>query len=475
MPTRKKILIVDDEVFFRDSLRDVLKTRYQLIEGCDGKEALTLALQHTPDLIILDVVMPESTGIEVCTELKKRPETRRIPVVLFTSLTQKEDVVKGLKAGADDYITKPMCVPEVVARIDAHLRSRDYYTDLKHEDLLLLLELSENISAIRNPMTILRIIVEKMSAIIDVARCSIVSINADGVLLVKASNDLEENREIQLDLDRYPEIRKSLETKQPVIVNNIQEDPLLDPVRSYLKDLNYNSIIVIPVIKKESVIGTFFLRTASPLRNGITERINKVCQLVANISANALENAMLFDTMRTAQEYFEEMSIRDGLTKLYNHRYFFNRLEEEFSRAARYFQALSLLFIDADNFKQINDLHGHISGDAVLQQMGVLIRSIARESDIPARYGGEEFAIILPNTSPEGAMDLAERLCRAIREHKFAVLKGDRMTVSIGVATFYDANIPSFERLLNRADVAMYRAKEQGKNRVCQAAGSAEV
>lgn len=475
MPAKKKLLIIDDEAFFRDVLRDALQERYQIVEGDSGEEAFALAAEHTPDLIIMDVMMPGKSGIEVCKELKQRPETRRIPVVLFTALSKKEDIVNGLKAGADDYITKPMCLPEVVARVDAHLRTKDYYADLEHEDLLLLLELSENISAIRNPMTILRIIVEKMSAIIDVARCSIVSINSDGALFVKASNDLEENREIRLDLDRYPEIRKSLESKQPVIINNIKEDPLLDPVRPFIEGLDYNSIIVIPVIKKESVIGTFFLRTASPLKDGITERINKVCQLVANISANALENAMLFDTMKTAQEYFEEMSIRDGLTKLYNHRHFYNRLEEEFSRAERYGQPLSLLFLDADDFKQINDLHGHTSGDVVLHQMGVLIRSIARESDIAARYGGEEFTIILPNTSSEGALDLANRLCRAIREHNFEVLKGDRVSVSIGIATYEDDNLPSFERLVNRADVAMYRAKDLGKNRVCMADTGPEI
>ncbi len=469
MPHLKTILVVDDETFFRDVLADALRERFRIIEGRNGQEAISLAIKHKPDLIILDVVMPGSSGIEVCKELKQMPETRRIPVVLFTALSKKDDIVQGLKAGADDYITKPLCVPEIIARIDAHLRTRDYYADLMHEDLLLLLELSENISAIRNPMTILRIIVEKMSAIIDVARCSIVSINTEGALYVKASNDLEENREIRLDLDRYPEIRRSLELKQPVIINNVQNDPLLDSVRPYIKDLSYNSIIVIPVIKKESVIGTFFLRTASPLKDGITERINKVCQLVANISANALENAMLFDTMKTAQEYFEEMSIRDGLTKLYNHRYFYNRLEQEFSRAERYKQPLSLLFIDADNFKLINDRFGHTSGDSVLHKMGVLIRSIARESDIPARYGGEEFSIILPNTSPSGAFDLAQRLCRAIREHNFEMLKGDRMTVSIGVATFADGNLPSYEKLVNCADVAMYKAKADGKNRVCQA------
>jgi two-component system cell cycle response regulator len=468
MNAKKKILIVDDEFFFRDVLRDALEDRYDIIEGKNGDEAISLAVAHKPDLIIIDVIMPGMSGIDACLHLKQKPETRKIPVVLFTSLSKKEDIVNGIKAGADDYIIKPMCLPEVIARVDAHLRTKDYYTELEHKDLLLLLELSENISAIRNPMTILRLIVEKMATIIDVARCSIVSINK-GDLSVKASSDLDENEEIKLELSKYPEIKKSLESKQAVIINSIKDDPLMGSVKDHVEDIAYNSIVVIPIIKKESIIGTFFLRTASPLKDGITQRIYKVCQLVANISANALENAMLFDSMKTAQEYFEEISIRDGLTKLYNHRHFYTRLEEEFSRASRYSEPLSLIFFDIDDFKQINDNYGHTLGDEVLKKIGLVMKSLARESDLPARYGGDEFAIILPNTSAEGALDVANRLSTAIRELKFENLEGAWVTTSSGVATFVDKNIQTFDRLVRLADEAMYKAKAQGKDHVSQA------
>lgn len=469
MKAKKKILIVDDEAFFRDVLKDVLKEHYEIIEGENGEEGISLALTQKPDLIIIDVVMPGKSGIEVCTVLKQQPETRKIPVVLFTSLSKKEDIVLGIKAGADDYITKPMCLPEVVARVDAHLRTKDYYHDLERQDLLLLLELSENISAIRNPMTILRLIVEKMSEVIDVARCSIVSINKNGEACVKASSDLADNEEILLDLGKYPEIRKSLESKQAVIVNDIRNDPLMRSVRKHIEYLSLNSIVVIPIIKKESIIGTFFLRTASPLKDGITERICKVCQLVANISANALENAMLFDSMKTAQEYFEEVSMRDGLTMLYNHRHFYNRLEQEFSRATRYGEPLSLIFFDLDDFKRINDTYGHTLGDEVLKKIGIIMKSVARESDLPARYGGDEFAVILPNTTAEGAYDVANRLNATIREIRFDELNGETVTISSGVATFDNTNRQTFERLVRLADAAMYRAKAQGKDHVAQA------
>jgi len=465
----KKILIVDDEFFFRTVLKDALENSYEIIEGKNGDEAISLAIAHKPNLIIMDIEMPVKDGISACRVLKDTVDTRKIPIVLFTSRSKKEDLIVGLKAGADDYITKPINREEVIARVDAHLRTKDYYSELEQEDLLLLLELAENISPVRNPMTILRLIVEKMSDIIDVARCSIVSINAKKEVFVKASSDLKNNQEIELDLSKYPEINKSFETKKAVIINDVKNDPLMASVREHIMGLDYNSIVVVPIIKKENVIGTFFLRTASPLKDGITDRIFKLCQLVVNISASALENAILFESMKTAQEFFKEMSIRDGLTKLYNHRHFYNRLEEEFSRALRYESPLSLVFLDIDGFKRVNDTYGHSNGDQVLKQIGDFIRGLARESDLPARYGGEEFAVLLPNTTAEAALSVAQRLCTSIREHKFGNMNDEHITVSVGVATVDGGNIQSYDQLVRLADEAMYKAKMQGKDRISQA------
>ncbi|MCW8860065.1 MAG: diguanylate cyclase [Deltaproteobacteria bacterium] len=469
MSPKKKILIVDDELFFREILKEALKDRFDIIDGKDGQEAVVLSIEHEPSLIIMDIEMPTCDGIEACRILKSNSKTRKIPIILFTSRTKKKDMVLGLKAGADDYITKPVYIPEIIARVDAHLRTTDLYSDLEHKDLLFLLEITETISAIRNPMTILRLIVEKMAEIIDVARCSIVSINECGDMVVKASNDLSGHGELKLDLHKYPEIQKSLKSKQAVIVNDIKNDPLMNSVREQIKNLEFNSIVVIPVVKKESVIGTFFLRTATPVKGGITDRIYKLSQLVANISANALENAILFESVQAAQEYFEEMAIRDGLTSLYNHRHFYDRLEEEFGRADRYAAPLSLVFFDIDDFKRINDNYGHSCGDQILKKIGQLMKAVARDSDIPARYGGEEFAVILPNTAEEGAFDVANRLHNIIREHQFDQLApNEQITISSGISTFTNKNLESFNELVQLADSRMYAAKRAGKDKVAQ-------
>ena len=466
MSSARTVLVVDDERLLRVMLSDVLDSGYQVVEANSGEEALERIAESLPDLILMDVEMPGLSGIDVCRQLKSQSETRHIPIILLTSHQKKDALIKGLKAGADDYIVKPVCLPEVVARVDAHLRSPDFYADLEHGDLKFLLELSEKIFATRNPMTILRLIVERMPKVVDIDRCSFVGLGEEGQLIVKAGNDLAVGKEIQIELAKYPEISKALETKRPVLVEDVLADPLMETVRQNIKSLGFRSIVVIPIIKKESVIGTFLLRTASTAGKAPSQRIFKLSQLIANLSANALENAILFESLKTAQEHFEEMSIRDGLTRLYNHRHFYTRLHHEFSRAARYSAPLSLVFFDIDDFKEINGACGHQKGDIVLRRVGQVIHDLVRKSDVGARYGGDEFAVLLPNTPAAGGFEMASRIHAAIRKLEFAFLDGRRVTASVGVATFDAGTGFSAEKLVNLADQAMYKSKAAGKDRI---------
>jgi two-component system cell cycle response regulator len=469
MSRKKKILIVDQELTYRELLKVVLQDNYTVIDTGDSHEGLVLAELNLPALIIIDVDMPDRKGIELCEALKENLETEDIPVLLTTSLTNKEGIILGLKVGASDYITKPLCLSTVISKIESHLRTQDDYADLEHKDLLMLLQLSEAISVTRSPTAILRLIVNKISKSLGVERCSVISFTDEKKLVVKAGSDLEKNREIVLDINRYPEIRKSIETRQSVIINDIKNDPLLASVRAHITKFEYNSVVVIPLIKKESMIGTFFIRSASTKKGGISERIYKLCQLVANIAANALENAILFESVKASQEYFEEKSIQDELTKIYNRRHFYYCLKEEFSRAERYAVPLSLIFFDIDDFKRINDTYSHTQGDQVLIQIGDLLRTAARENDIPARFGGDEFAMILPNTTAKGALKLAARLCKLIKNSYFESLEGESISASIGISTFINKNIESYDELLNLADKAMYQSKVHGKGQVSQA------
>ena len=164
------------------------------------------------------------------------------------------------------------------------------------------------------------------------------------------------------------------------------------------------------------------------------------------------------------------LAVTDGLTKLYVRRYFDLRLGEEYALADRYGGQFSVLLFDIDHFKKFNDTHGHQTGDMVLRQFAQLLRKNTRGSDVCCRYGGEEMVIILPQTGPDEAEVLAEKLCRAVRMHPFRGTENQELhvTTSIGVAT-YGPGCPGPDALVEAADKALYLAKESGRDRVCSA------
>jgi len=167
-------------------------------------------------------------------------------------------------------------------------------------------------------------------------------------------------------------------------------------------------------------------------------------------------------------EFYKELSRKDGLTDLYNHRFFHQLLETEVGRAARYNRVVSLLMIDIDDFKTYNDAHGHPAGDAALRRLAYLLRHSSRNCDYVARYGGEEFAIIVPEVAADAALRMGERIRSIIESSEFEgedIMPGGRLTISIGVATF-PSHAQSQDDLLTHADRALYQAKTAGKNAV---------
>lgn len=174
--------------------------------------------------------------------------------------------------------------------------------------------------------------------------------------------------------------------------------------------------------------------------------------------------------LEAASARLEHLARTDALTGVHNRREFFDTLGLEFRRSSRYGRALSVLMIDIDLFKRVNDRHGHPAGDAVLAQTAAILESSLRESDVIARYGGEEFAVLLPETATGGAEHVAEKLRAAVEAQEFTAktAAGDaalRITVSIGVASMPDAGIRDAQSLVARADEALYAAKRGGRNR----------
>ncbi len=465
----KTILLADNSPSSRRSLKESLSTKYIVLEAKNKPEIFEKAKTARPDLIIIDMEKCIQYGPTLCAQLKCDKNTMNIPLILLFRQDQGKEIISGLDAGAEDYMTKPVDAYELITRIDTHLRTKEYYNDLEKKDLLVLLELTEALSVTRNPKKILKLIVEKMVEVIDVSRCSIINMNHEGELVVLASTDLSFGQEIKLDLKNYPEIEEALTLKRPVVIQDLQNSGLMSPVKEKIKNISDKAIFVVPIIKKQNVIGTFFMRSGSPLMGGITEKIFKFCQVVANISGNALESAVLFESMQIAKVALEELSNRDSLTNLHNHQFFHQRFEFEFSRSQRYQQNLSCIFIDLDDFKRINDKYGHIAGDIALKKVGRLISKVLRKSDIASRYGGEEFAVLLTNTDREGANEFAVRLASLLRELDIQQLKGERLTASMGIATFTQKNVASYDALLHSADEAMYQAKNSGKDKIFHA------
>jgi diguanylate cyclase (GGDEF)-like protein len=172
----------------------------------------------------------------------------------------------------------------------------------------------------------------------------------------------------------------------------------------------------------------------------------------------------------------EALSVTDDLTHLYNSRYLNQVLRRETKRASRSGRPLSLLFMDLDGFKSINDRHGHLCGSRALVEAAAVIKASARETDVVARFGGDEFAVVLPDTGGEGAYAVGERVRERIAEHHFLESEGltIRLTVSVGVSTLPDV-ASSAEELVQAADTAMYQVKDRGKNGIQAASTPADT
>ena len=190
------------------------------------------------------------------------------------------------------------------------------------------------------------------------------------------------------------------------------------------------------------------------------DNTNKLAEVITRVEERTLE-------LMEANRKLNELSITDGLTGLFNHRYFLRELEAEYRRALRYRRSLALLILDIDHFKKVNDTYGHPCGDLVLKNLAGLLKRCLRSTDVAARCGGDELAIILPETNKSKASEVAEKLRRQLEKSLFA-WNGDSfsITCSIGVAAVPDVGIDNWNSLLESADKSLYRAKGEGRNHV---------
>lgn len=250
---------------------------------------------------------------------------------------------------------------------------------------------------------------------------------------------------------------KILSMKDPLVVSEIKEENTDHGVNAMITKEGIKSLVAVPLKLENQVIGILYVDDFVPRE--FTKRELSALTLLANQAAIALMKAQAFREQM-------ERAITDGLTKLYNHRYFQESLERDIRRAERYKHPVSMIMSDIDRFKNYNDLFGHPRGDKALTTVADILRRMVRETDMIARYGGEEFAIILPETSKQDALRVARKICMTVEADEIfgeETLPGGKFTISCGVATFPDDALTK-QGLIDQADRALYKAKNSGRN-----------
>ncbi len=425
------VLIVDDMPTNIDVLRKILKSEgYEIYAAPSGEIALKIAQRSSPDIILLDVMMPDMDGYETCRQLKSLESTRDIPVIFVTAKTEVQDVVDGFKFGAVDYIHKPVKREEVCARVRTHLQIRSFTNTLQK------IAHTEREQA------------ERFRAIINNITEAIFISDEQGV--IQLSNPACEHL---LGYEAAQLIGQSINTLLP--------EPYNEEYLAFFAcdDHGRNNHAVIGCGPRE-VEGQHMDSARFPMEISVSEMFLDQPLFICLIQDISVRKGAEQDLMR--------ISRTDPLTNISNRRHFDEVLQQEWQRAMRSTQPLALAMIDVDHFKLFNDHYGHQAGDLCLQKIAAVIAQTAqRPTDLAARFGGEEFTLILPDTDEAGAASIASQLVAQIEAlampHEMS-LTSPCVTISVGLALTIPTQGSSATQLIERADKALYQAKEQGRN-----------
>lgn len=302
-----------------------------------------------------------------------------------------------------------------------------------------MVEVTRGLSSSLKTQDVLRMVVNRLREVLKADDCAIIGFDprsAQASLIVRSSD--ANPSDAAIDIASVPELQEAYNTRRIVF-----------------KNAEFQSVVAVPMLSQDSVVGLIHITAARDI-GPATEATTRFFEAMASMAANALRNAQLFEEV-------EQRARTDFLTGLFNHRYFQTTLSAELGRAQRHNHPLSLMIVDLDYLKVVNDRFGHPSGDLVIRTVAETIRTSCRDFDFAARYGGEEFVVILPETQLTSAITVAERVRLKISAVEFAGI--GNVTASIGVSN-YPVNALSKEDLIRIADQALYVAKNGGRNRV---------
>ncbi|CAN5156069.1 PleD family two-component system response regulator [soil metagenome] len=446
-----RILVVDDVPANVRLLEAKLTIEYYDVVSChDGATALVLAAAEKPDIILLDVMMPGMDGFEVCKRLKADPETRHIPVVLVTALDGREDRIRGLEAGADDFLTKPLDDVVLFARVRSLVRLKLIMDELRERE-----ESGRRMGVSTDGAGRLRGSGGRVLVVDDNARQA-----------AKVVDELSREHRPVVETSADAALLASRGMIDLMIVNIAAESfdglRLIAQVRSAEPTRHLPILAIVETAERPRLLKALELGV-----NDILSRPIDSEELAAR-ARTQIRRKRYTDFLREKLDYSLEMAVTDALTGLHNRRYMSGQLQAFMQRAAHGGDPVAVLVLDIDHFKSVNDGFGHDAGDEVLSEFAVRLATNVRAVDLPCRLGGEEFVVVMPDTSLEDAHRIADRIRRDIGSAPFRVMGGKEhltVTVSIGVAASLGAG-DTPEALLKRADEGVYEAKAAGRNQV---------
>jgi len=450
-----RILIVDDLAPNVNLLQVKLQAEYyDVLTARSGQEALEVAEKERLDLILMDAMMPGMDGFEACKRIKNNPETWHVPVIMVTALEETKDRIRGLEAGADDFVTKPIDDFNLMARVRSLLRLKMVTDQL----------LSHTGHTVSNSRSLLETI--------ETQKGKILLIEDHEFHAEKVAKPLRERHNVIIEKDPVNAIRIANSGVDAIIISLVSNS--FDGLR-VCASLKFNEESRdIPVL----VIGdpddeNRFIRAYDIGINDTVMRPIEVQELKARVQT-MLRRKFYADSLRENFNENLEMVVADPLTGLGNRRYFDRAIEPLFDSLETQSTPFSVMIFDIDHFKRVNDILGHDMGDQILKEISARLVTNMRAIDIVARYGGEEFMIAMPDTNADDALIAADRV-RALIAGTPVFVDGEalRITTSVGVAEVESSE--NLRDVFKRADDALYKAKHAGRNkafaaRLCTAA-----
>jgi two-component system, cell cycle response regulator len=449
-----RVLVVDDLAANIKLLEVRLTAEYfDVRTATNGLDAIAICERGDCDIVLLDVMMPGMDGFEVCKHLKSSPQTAHLPVVMVTALDQPADRLKGLEAGADDFLTKPVNEVALLARVKSLVRLK-MLTD----------ELRTRASASRDV------------GISDPTTAALADTGLGGKILIvddratsfeRLSNALGQVHNVEIETNPQQAMIRAPEGNYDLVMvslslSNFDGLRLCSQIRTMERTRKVPLLILADLDDEQRILRGLEIGVNDYLTRPVDRN-----EMLARVRTQVRRKRYI-DSLGNAVTQSMEAAIVDPLTGLNNRRYMQSHLTQLINEGASKGTPFSLMILDIDHFKQVNDNWGHDAGDEVLKDFSGRIKKAIRGVDMACRAGGEEFIVLMPDTEPHIAQIVAERIRMKVERQPFPIYGGKKaisVTVSIGVSGFR-AGHTTADALLKRADEALYRAKKDGRNRV---------